>query len=401
MCSGGRIAGVVLLGGALFVVLSGCHRRQVEPSPPVAVHAAALKSESIRSEMRISATAREQRRIEMSFKVPGTIASLLQVPGADGKPRDVHEGDQIVADPNCPLARLDDSDYRRRLSTAEEQLAQAQAKERAAQANVISARKDFDRTKSLMEQSVVSQQEYDSALAKRDACEAELEATQRSIRAASVAQQQAADDLKNCSLVVPIPSAVISRKHIEMGERVAANQSVFQILDVSHVRIAFGVPDTKVGDFRIGQRVSVTADAFRGERFSGRVTKILPDADLKTRSFEIEVTVDEPKGLKPGMVVTILLGETQEALLAPMTAIQRGASGDDYAVFAVVDENGQKVARKRRVLLNGVLDNRIRLGQGGELQAGDTIVVTGGFRLSDGQPVRVVDVPETTLRIGG
>ena len=52
--------------------------------------------------------------------------------------------------------------------------------------------------------------------------------------------------------------------------------------------------------------------------------------------------------------------------------------------------------------LDGVYDNRVRLAEGSpsEVGAGDTIVVTGAFRLTDGQPVRVLDVQETPLRIG-
>ena len=66
---------------------------------------------------------REQQRIELSFKVPGTVATMLQVPGLDDKQRDVHEGDEVQADASRPLARLDDSDYQRRLTTTRERLA--------------------------------------------------------------------------------------------------------------------------------------------------------------------------------------------------------------------------------------------------------------------------------------
>ncbi len=394
-----RVTMGIALGGAFLLLLGGCHRRAVESPPATAVYAATLKPESILAETRISATVRERRRIEVSFKVPGTVAMLLQVPGPDGKLRDVHEGDVIAASADRPLARLDDSDYRRALSTTGERLAQARAKEQTAQANVTEARAEFERMKSLLEKRVVPQQTFDTAQAKRDAGEAELEAARHEIRATLVAQEQAADDLKNCALISPLPEATVSVKYIEGGERVTANQPVFQVLDLSNVRVAFGVPDTKIGEFSIGQALGVTADAFPGRRFAGRVTKINPSANAKTRSFEIEVTIDEPQGLKPGMVVTILVGRTETAVLAPMTAIVRGTL-DEYAVFIVADENGKKVAHKRRVTLSGVFDNRVRLAEGGEVRAGDAVVVSGAFRLSEGQAVRVVDVPQAALNIG-
>jgi multidrug efflux system membrane fusion protein len=140
----------------------------------------------------------------------------------------------------------------------------------------------------------------------------------------------------------------------------------------------------------------VTADAFPGEHFSGRVTKIQPAADLRTRTFEVEVTVDDPKGLKPGMIVTLTIGKREEVVLIPMTAVQRGASENDFTVYAVVDEGDRCVARKRSVQLDGMYDNRVRLIEtsASGVKVGDRIISGGAFRIADGQAVRVLDVPD-------
>jgi len=391
-----------MLAGTMAAALAGCQRREVVSSPPIPVQVAALKPELINSETRFSATVREERRIELSFKVPGTVVSLLQMSGLDGKPRDVQEGDAVTSDPERPLARLDDSDYRRQLSTVEERLAQAEAKQRAAMANVTAIRATFDRIKALRQRGSVPQQTYDDTLAKKDAAEAELDAAQRGVGAAKVAKQQAEDDVKNCRLVAPIARAVLSRKNIEGGERVQAGQPVFQVIDLSRVRVAFGVSDTKIDHFRIGQSVDVTADAFPGERFAGQITKIVPAADLKTRTFEIEVTITEPRGLRPGMVVTILVGRRETMTLVPMTSVHRDEAKGGCYVYTVAEENGRQVARQRRVEFDGVYDNRLRLvgGDGCQVKTGDVIVVSGSFRLTEGQEVRVLDVPESELHIG-
>ena len=393
----------VAIGLALVVVgaWTGCRPTEIA-TPLVAVQTAALKHERVSSEMRFTATVRERHRVELSFKVPGTVVSFLQVSESDGVLRDAHEGDVVAPDSKTPLAHLDDSDYLRRQSMAQERLAQSQAKERASVATVTAIEANYGRIKSLRESGSVAQQTYDDMLAKKLASEAELDASRREVSAATVALQQADDDLRNCALSAPIPKATISRKYIEKNERVAAGQPVMQVMDVSQLRVAFGVPDTKIAQFRLGQVVSVTADAFRSERFSGRVTKILPAADLKTRTIEVEVTIEEPRQLKPGMVVTILLGHEDRMLLVPMTAIQRGAGKDELSVFTLVEENGQKVARRRRIAIDGVYDNRIRLIESSptEIRPGDLVVVTGAFRLTDGQAVRVLDVQEPVLRIG-
>jgi multidrug efflux system membrane fusion protein len=360
----------------------------------MAVQVATLRPEPVSDDIRFSATVRERHRFELSFKVPGTIAALMKVKEPNGRLRDVHEGDVVGAD--RPLAKLDDADYRRRVEMSRERLAQAEARQRAAQAAVTAARTTFARIKSLRASEAVAQQVYDDTLARRDAAEADLDAAGREVRAATVALQQAEDDCGNCALVAPMANATVSRKFIEVNQRVPAGQPVFELMDLSQVRVAFGVPDTMLGQFQIGQTVALTADSFQGQRFQGRVTKILPAADLKTRTFEVEVTIDAPQGLRPGMVVTIIVGRQSSAVLIPMTAVLRAGGEGQYAVFTVVADHGRQIARRRQVRLDGVDDNRIRLveGVGSEVRAGDAIVVTGAFRLTDGQEVRVLELPQ-------
>jgi RND family efflux transporter MFP subunit len=216
------------------------------------------------------------------------------------------------------------------------------------------------------------------------------------VRAAKVALRQAEDDWKHCKLVLPIPKAVVSRKKIEGGERVPAGQPVFEVMDLSQLRAAFGVSDTKIGQFQIGQAVDVVADAFPSKRFVGHVTKILPAADLRTRTFEVEVTITEPDGLRPGMVVTILVGREESMALVPLTTVHRGdRPGEGYA-YTVVEEDGCQIARQRRIVFDGVYDNRLRIVEGdrSQVRIGDPIVVAGSFRLAEGLAVRVVDTPD-------
>jgi len=392
----------LVLSGLSLAGIAGCHRQAPPSALPVAVRVAVLKAEPVSSDTRFSATVRERQRLELSFKVPGTVESLLQVAGLDGRMRDVHEGDVVPADAEHPLARLDASDYQRRVDTAREKLAQARAKQRAAQAAVTMAQATYVRLESLRATGAVAQQSFDDATGRRDGAEADLEATRREVGAAEVALQQAEDDLRNCSLVSPIPGATVSHKLIESNERVPAGKPVFEVMDLSQVRVAFGVPDTMVGQFQTGQGVTVTAEAFRGTRYAGRVSKILPAADLKTRSFEVEVTIDEPKELRPGMVVTIVVGEQRQVVLVPMTAVQHGEGDEGFTLFTVVTEDGRQVARRRRVQLGGVYDNRIQVIDAdgrSEVRCGDTVVVTGAFRLTDGQEVRVLDTADDVLRV--
>lgn len=384
--------GMVLTSILTFSLVCGCGRNQEAAPLPVAVQVATLVNETVACQMRFSAVVREWQQVDLSFKVPGTVKDLLQVPVAGASLRDVQEGDVVNADLQQPLARLDDSDYQRQRTAVAERLAQVQAKEQAVVARLTAAESDYRRVKAMWERKAVPDQAMDEARARRDAIEAEQEGTRREIAEARVALQQADDDLQSCTLGVPIPLATIARRLVEPHERVQAGQPVFQIMDLSQLRVAFGVPDTKLGEFHLGQALKVLADAFPGESFAGHVAKLYPAADAKTRTFEIEVCMDQPRGLKPGMVVTILGGCEEGMVLLPMTAVQRGRTQEEFVVYTIAKDQGRPVARRRRVHWDGVHDNRLRLvdGPASEVRAGDSVVVSGAVRLTDGQAVRVL-----------
>lgn len=395
--------GTCVASGLLLVLISGCGRGK-QPSPmPVAVHVTTLANETVASPMRFSAVVREWQRVNLSFKVPGTVKELLQVSASGAGPRDVQEGDVVTADSRQALARLDDADYQRKRTAAAERLAQLHAKEQVVLAKLAAAESDYRRMKALSVEKAIAEQTMEYARAQRDSLSAEREACRREIAEAGVALQQAEDDLRNCTLAVPMPQATVAKRLVEPHERVEAGQPVFQIMDVSRLRVAFGVPDIKLPGFRLGQTLTVLADAFPEESFPGQVTKIHPAADARTRTFEIEVRIDRPRGLKPGMVVTILNVSEDDMVLLPLTAVRRGNRLDEFVVYAVRHEQGVPTARRRRVQWDGVHDNQLRLldSPESEVRAGDVIVVSGAVRLTDGDAVHVLnrDSPETQDRI--
>ena len=238
-----------------------------------------------------------------------------------------------------------------------------------------------------------SQQELDVAERRQVITNAALTSAERDVDAARIAEQQAQDDLANCALKVPsFGQACVAEQYVERSERVTSAKSTFLLIDISKVRVAFGVPDVFLGDLAWGQELPVVAESLGGQKFTGRVSKISPAADLRTRTFLVEVTIDEPGRLKPGMIVTACIGENRQGLLLPMTAIQRGGPQTGFIVYKVVSQAGRSVVHACRVELDGVYDNRIHVktGPGTEITPGDAVVVVGAWRLSEGQPVRVI-----------
>ncbi|QEH32534.1 Macrolide export protein MacA [Aquisphaera giovannonii] len=363
--------------------------------PPAMVRAVVLRPERLDAGVSYHAAVKEVERAELSFRVDGTIESLLEVKGPDGRPHTVHEGDVIAR--GTPLAKLDARDYRRERDMAAERLAGAEARRAQAEAEAGLARVERERAERLAQRASATASELDAARARDASSRAALAGARREVESARIALDQAEANLSYCSLASPFERARVASRSVDLGQRVTAGRAAFVVHDLSGVAIAFGVPDTLVGRIKLGDPMEVTSDALPAERFRGVVYKIGAAADARTRTYPVEVRVDDPRGLRPGMIATVHLSRASDALLLPLTALVPRASGPGCDAFVVVDGPHGPVVRRRRATIEDVVDDRATVladatpGPGQSLAPGDRVVVDGVHRLSDGRAVVVED----------
>jgi RND family efflux transporter MFP subunit len=161
------------------------------------------------------------------------------------------------------------------------------------------------------------------------------------------------------------------------------------------MRVVFAVPDSVQRALEVDQAVAITTDAYPGRTFVGSLSKIAVQADAKTRSFDVEATVDNADGaLKVGMVMLIQLDaekrhETPSAFI-PLSAVVRppGAQAGFAAYTITAEKDGSESAHLRILKLGDLVGNRVATKSG--LSVGDRVVVQGATLLSDGQRVTVV-----------
>ncbi|WP_020467321.1 efflux RND transporter periplasmic adaptor subunit, partial [Singulisphaera acidiphila] len=276
---------------------------------------------------------------------------------------------------------------------AAERLATARARLAQAKANSEQAQIDLRRNEQLARRNSLSVAELDNARTNLKAMTATEEAAEGDVALARIGLEQAEANLQYCSLTVPFEESTVAVRAIDANGRVTPNQRTFTIVDISSVVIAFNVPDTLVGRLAIGQKVEVATDALTGQRFVGVMHKIASSADERTRTYPIEVRVDNPQGLRPGMVATVLFRKETRAYLLPLTSVAAGPSAQTLMVYRVEDEGGKPVVREVSMAFDDVLDNKvaIRMGNDDRLRPGDRVVATGVHRLRDGQAVRIVE----------
>lgn len=397
-----RWIGIGLVAGIAACGIVGCKEESRSPAP-VPVKVKVLEPEEIIVSTRFSGSVEPLQTTALAFKLPGTVQRLHRPPGLD---RDVQVGDVLAK--GTVIAELDEGDLRRAKASAEARVAQLEARVATAKDNLVIATRVLDRFNKTS--GSVSEVARDDAAAKRVLVAGELEAAEHALADARVQLDQANDNYVNRQLIVPFDNATVTEKRIEVGERKAAHEVAFRLIDISSVHIRFGVPDMMIGDpahartasdrVFLGQKLQVTADAFEGRSLEATVTKIAPQADPQTRTFLIELTLSNPplpdgqRLLRAGMIVTVHVGAKNDrrVMLLPMAVIHRGRSAGELMVYQAVVENGREVVKTRRVNLGGVYNNQVEvLPQGSEVRSGSRIVMTIAERLTDGLPVRITE----------
>jgi len=247
------------------------------------------------------------------------------------------------------------------------------APERAARADADSkarfARLQYDRARRLAPSDTISRQLLEQR-------EAELEQ-------ADAALQRVDATLAQKTVKAPF-AGLIGIRRINLGQYVNAGEALATLTALDPLYVNFTLPQQDLAKLQIGGDVLVRADAYPNETFPARINAIEPIVQAETRNIRVQATLANPgQRLRPGLYVAVAVAQParENALLAPATAIQTGASGD--AVFVV--RNGR--VELTRVIVGPRRGDSVVIESG--LGAGDLIVTEGQIRLQPGAPIRV------------
>jgi RND family efflux transporter MFP subunit len=361
-------------------LVCACKGSPPPSATPTAVRFAVVDRAESAGSTRYSAQITAATRVALSFKEGGYVDTIAKAPGVDGKLRILQDGDSVRA--GQQLASLRRVDYEQKLGEAQSAVDQAKAAQE--QAGL-----DLQRAQKLASSGSVSTAELDTARIRLDGSRASLEGAR--VRLAE-AQQALADTI----LRSPLDGIIVLRS-IEVGALAAAGTGAFTVAEVRNVKVVFGVPDTVLPRIALGAAQDITTEAYRDSRFQGRITRIDPTADPKSRVFEVEVTIPNEDGrLKTGMIAALSLADsvvsTGAQPLVPLSAIVRSpAHPGQFAVYVVEGDPGDAArgtAHARDVELGDYLGSVIPVTKG--LTGGERIVTMGAGLLSDGEAVQAI-----------
>jgi RND family efflux transporter MFP subunit len=297
-----------------------------------------------------------------------------------------------------------------------EEIEQAGAAMLAAQARMQHTAKEAERIRRLHEKGSAAEYELDAAITERDEAHQRYQAArathdlavagprvERIAQAAArvaVAEQDVLrleDILSKHTIVSPFDGYVVS-EGTEIGEWVSSGQAVAEVIELDIVEVRVLVVEDDAPGLRLGADVRVEVPALPGEVLTGVVSKIVPQADVRSRSLPVHVRVQnrvrsgQPL-LHGGMFARVVLplGEPTPTTLVPKDAIVLG--GPTPVVFVVDPGQGNPEARSVRpvVVQLGVADNGM-IEVTGDLHVGQEVVIEGNERLRPGQAVMVTSI---------
>lgn len=171
----------------------------------------------------------------------------------------------------------------------------------------------------------------------------------------------------------------VGRVFVDVGANVSPQTPVALVVNMDAVKIYLDIPEIYLPRIVLGQPAVITVDAWPGEKFSGRVTKISPVIDLATRTAPIEILVDNQEHrLMSGMFASVeLVLETYKNV---PVVLREAVMGKNHDVYVFVAENHKAVLRKVSLGIRQGPLFEVREG----LKEGDAVVVIGQQRLYEG-----------------
>ena len=369
---------ILLFGLSLLALIFACRNQDSQLGPPaIAVTIRGIGQANDPRTKVYSGSFQPDREVSAAFQVAGYVDGIKQVLGADGRIRDLQEGDRVKAHELLASVRSD-------MYLA--QVAQLASELTGAQAAEARSERDFKRDSELYDKHVIADSQYDYAVQ-------QYRSAQAQVSQANAALRQVKINLGYCKLFAPMDGVVIDRS-IEIGSLVEPNTVAFRIADTSEMKAVFGVADIEIGRFSLGEPETLVSDAIPGDRITGKITRIDPEADPITRVFDVEVTVpNTDDNLRSGMIASLDIGRTTapaaDLPTLPLAAIVR-PPGDPqgFAVYIAGDEGGRTVARLRRVQLGAIVGNEIAVRSG--VKSGERVIIRGATMVNDGDEVSII-----------
>lgn len=345
------VAAVLVLGGGYYIINKNKEKQQKEVEivasklDKIAVNTAKLEYKDLSADFMVNGNFEPIQQMTFPSEMSGRIINVM-----------VKEGDYVRVGQTLATIKKD---------AIEVDMTQAQN-------NLQNAIADNQRFENAFKTGGVTKQQVDNSRLQLKNARAAVEAQGLRVRDTNVKATI---------------SGVINTRFIEPGSVVAPGTQMFEIVNVSRLKLKVAVNESEIVNLRVGQNIKVLASVLPDDEFVGKLTFIAPKADASL-NFPVEIEVSNNNKLKAGMYGTAVFSTAGDAAatkaiaVIPATAFVNGVSSN--TVFVV--ENG--IAKITKIVSGRVIGEYVEVLSG--LKEGAEVVTSGQINLSDGEKVRIV-----------
>jgi len=340
---------IVALAGIMYVLNGHKEKNQEhteivgQQNAQINVRTAVADFREVNGQYIANGTFAPNQEVKISAETPGVVTRVL-----------VQEGASVKAGQTLAVIKADQQNVN---------LANAQAMYNNAQTEVA-------RFKSAYETGGVTKQQLDQV-------NLQLENAKNNLRSAQIT---AGDVNVKASF-----AGIINKKSVEPGSFVNPGMELFEVVNVSTLKLKVNVDEKNVGSLKIGQVIKVDAPTLSSQEFNGKITFIAPKADASLNfPVELEIENTASNDLKAGMFGNAYFGESQlnNVLTIPRTAFVGSVSSN--RVF--VHKDGKAVLTN--VVSGRTFGEHIEVISG--IEKGTEVITSGQINLADGAAVEVI-----------
>jgi HlyD family secretion protein len=272
----------------------------------------------------VSATGKIQPETEVKIS-PEVAGEIIDLPVVDGQP--VKKGDLLL--------RIKPDSYKALLEQQEAAISAAKAANIQQKATLTRMEAEFRRSQDLHNKKLISDQDFVTAQTSLDVARATFESSLHEIEKAQAGSSQARDQLSKTTVYSPI-DGTITLLNSKLGERVVATgqfagTEVMRVADLSRMQSVVDVNENDVVNVKVGQKATITVDAYTERKFRGSVQQIANTGKTtgtgtqeEVTNFEVKINVDDHDvALRPSLSCTadIETAVAKDVIAVPMQSV--------------------------------------------------------------------------------